>query len=116
MPKVKRIAGLAHCNYCHENSVVRQIHYDKGYRLDFCKNKGCGYKATTPYPLTIVNADGIRQVNIEHKPIPKWCNGGMDREETAQHCADYEQKECWIVNGLCPRKDEYDCRTQEEAF
>ena len=93
--------------------------YDKGYTLSFCKNKGCGYKSTLPYPLIIHNADG--DVRVDITPLGKkvititWCNGGMNRDEAHQNCQDYECPDCWI-DGLCPRQEEYDCRTQEEAF
>lgn len=84
---------LGWCNRCKEHSVAVKLNKDKGYRLDYCINKGCGYKSTIGYPYTIVNSDGVRIVSIYQRNDV--CECGMTIDEA--------EKTCLYVNIDCNR-------------
>ena len=44
---------LYYCNHCKENSVKRKVYVrkkdNKKCRVEFCLNKGCGYRKRLPF-------------------------------------------------------------------
>lgn len=100
------------CNKCNDYGVTTKINKDKGYRLDYCINKGCGYRATTPYPLLIHNKQGIIEVNIKRialvdEPVIQHTEleCGMTDDEADKYCQ-YINPDC--SKGYCIRKDGYE--------
>ena len=53
---------LSYCNKCKEYSLKVKVYTRKDEvgthksRVEFCINKGCGYRKTLPFPKELVNA------------------------------------------------------------
>lgn len=108
MPKTK--PRLKWCWNCKENSVAQKTYTrtDKQQMcVEFCLNKGCGYKTSHPIPLVIHNADGISIVNTTHhaylEPKQDVLDCGMTGIEAERYCL-YLNADCLTY---CVREDKH---------